>query len=65
MRVLELKLLDRSCEFFDLIGIETRGGVEAVYLHELADGLKARRVIGEWIGFYTTERPHSACALAG
>ena len=33
---------------------------EAVYLHELADGLKARRVLGEWIGFYTTERPHSA-----
>ena len=33
---------------------------EAVYLHELADGLKARRVIGEWIGCYTTERPHSA-----
>ena len=33
---------------------------EAVYLHELADGLKARRVIGEWIGFYTTERPHLA-----
>ena len=33
---------------------------EAVSLHELADGLKARRVIGEWIGFYTTERPHSA-----
>ena len=33
---------------------------EAVYLHELADGLKARRVIGEWICFYTTERPHSA-----
>ena len=26
------------------------------HLHELADGLKARRVIGEWIGFYTTER---------
>ena len=33
---------------------------EAVYLHELTDGLTARRVIGEWIGFYTTERPHSA-----
>ena len=33
---------------------------EAVSLHELADGLKARRVIGEWIGFYTTARPHSA-----
>ena len=32
---------------------------EAVYLHELADGLKARRVIGEWIGCYTTERPDS------
>ena len=29
---------------------------EAVYLNELADGFEARRV-GEWIGFYTTERP--------
>ena len=38
---------------------------EAVYLHELSDGLKARRVIGEWIGFYTTERPHSALGLWG
>jgi len=36
---------------------------EAVYLHELTDGFKAERVIGEWIGFYNTERPH--CALAG
>ena len=25
-----------------------------------ADGFKARRVIGEWIGFYNTQRPHSA-----
>ncbi len=33
---------------------------EAVYLHELTDGFKAQRVIGEWIGFYNTERPHSA-----
>ncbi len=33
---------------------------EAVYLHELADGFKAERVIGNWIGFYNTERPHSA-----
>ena len=33
---------------------------EAVYLHELADGFKAERVIGEWIDFYNTERPHSA-----
>ena len=33
---------------------------EAVYLHELTDGFTAERVIGEWIGFYTNERPHSA-----
>ena len=33
---------------------------EAVYLHEIADGFAARRVIGEWIGFYNTRRPHSA-----
>ena len=33
---------------------------EAVYLHEIADGFTARRVIGDWIGFYNTERPHSA-----
>ena len=33
---------------------------EAVYLHELTDGFKAERVIGEWIDFYNTGRPHSA-----
>jgi len=33
---------------------------EAVYLHELTDGFKAQRVIGTWINFYNTERPHSA-----
>ncbi len=33
---------------------------EAVYLHDLTDGFKAERVISEWIGFYNTERPHSA-----
>ena len=33
---------------------------EAIYLHELTDGFVARRVIGEWIGFYNTERSHSA-----
>jgi putative transposase len=33
---------------------------EAVYLHELIDGFVAERVIGEWIGFYNTERPHSS-----
>ncbi len=32
---------------------------EAVYLHELTDGFKADRVIGERIDFYNTERPHS------
>jgi len=35
---------------------------EAVYLHELTDGFKADRVIGEWIDFYNTVRPHSALA---
>ena len=33
---------------------------EVVYLHELTDGFHAERVIGEWIGFYNTERPHSS-----
>ncbi len=35
---------------------------EVVYLHELTDGFKAERVIGDWIGFYNTGRPHSALA---
>jgi len=35
---------------------------EAVYLHDLTDGFKAERVIGDWIDFYNTERPHSALA---
>ena len=33
---------------------------EAVYLHDLADGFEARLLIDGWIGFYNTERPHSA-----
>lgn len=33
---------------------------EAVYLHEMTDGFAAERVIGEWIAFYNTARPHSA-----
>jgi putative transposase len=33
---------------------------EAVYLHEITDGFAAARVIGAWITFYATERPHSA-----
>jgi len=35
---------------------------EAVYLHDMTDGFKAEQVIGEWIDFYNTERPHSALA---
>ena len=35
---------------------------EAVYLHDLTDGFRAERVIGDWIDFYNTERPHSALA---
>ena len=33
---------------------------EAVYLHELTDGFIAGQVIGEWIEFYNTARPHSS-----
>ena len=33
---------------------------EAVYLHELADGRVAERLIGSWIAFYNESRPHSA-----
>jgi len=33
---------------------------EAIYLHELTDGFVAERVIGEWVDFYNTERPHSS-----
>ena len=33
---------------------------EAVYLHELADGMQAERLIGSWFAFYNASRPHSA-----
>ena len=33
---------------------------EAVYLHELADGRDAMRVVGAWLRFYNALRPHSA-----
>jgi len=33
---------------------------EAIYLHEMSNGFVARRIIGEWITFYNTIRPHSA-----
>ncbi len=32
---------------------------EALYLHEITDGIKAKRIVDDWIGFYNTERPHS------
>jgi putative transposase len=32
---------------------------EAVYLHELTDGFKAKQVIDDWFNFYTNQRPHS------
>ena len=33
---------------------------EAVYLEEIADGFQARRIIGNWMTFYNTERPYSS-----
>ena len=33
---------------------------EAIYLYEMTDGFAASRVIGQWLAFYNTERPHSA-----
>ncbi len=33
---------------------------EAVYLEEIQDGFHARHVIGRWMKFYNTERPHSS-----
>ncbi len=33
---------------------------EAVYLHELVDGIEARRLIDGWFAFYSEERPHTA-----
>ena len=35
---------------------------EAVYLHELKGGFAAEQVIGEWITFHNTNRPHTALA---
>ena len=37
-----------------------RAAIRSVYLHELADGFVAQRVIDEWIEFYNEVRPHSA-----
>jgi putative transposase len=31
-----------------------------VMLHELPDGFVVEHVVGEWITFYNTDRPHTA-----
>lgn len=33
---------------------------EVIYLHELHDGFKAKRVIDQWMKFYNDDRPHTA-----
>ena len=33
---------------------------EAVYLHELRDGLDAERIVGTWVDFHNEVRPHSS-----
>ena len=33
---------------------------ECIYLNEIRDGFEAKRLIGDWIGFYNGERPHSS-----
>jgi len=33
---------------------------EAIYLAEMTDGFKTRRVITDWMDFYNTIRPHSS-----
>ena len=55
--------VDGRRRFMDKIFIERRWRslkYEAVYLHELEDGLAARRVVRDWIASYNDERPCSA-----
>ena len=33
---------------------------EAVYLHELTNGIEAHRVIADWMALYNNQRPHSS-----
>ena len=33
---------------------------EAIYLHEITDGFQAKQYIDDWVGFYNSERPHTA-----
>ena len=46
--------------FFSTISPHISILVQAIYLHELTAEVKAERIIGEWIDFYNTERPHSS-----
>ena len=55
--------MDGRSRFLDNIFIERLWRslkYEAVYLHELRDGLDAERIIGSWIDFYNEVRPHSS-----
>ena len=33
---------------------------EAIYLHEITDSFQAKQIIDDWVGFYNSERPHTA-----
>ena len=55
--------MDGRGRFLDNIFIKRLWGSlkrEAVHLRELADGLKAVRVIGRWMARYNDRRAHSA-----
>jgi len=55
--------MDGRGRYLDIIFIERLWRSlkqEAVYLHEIIDGFQAKRIINNWIGFYNTERPHTA-----
>ena len=55
--------MDGRCRYLDNIFIERLWRSlkqEAVYLHEITDGIQAKRIIDDWIGFYNSERPHTA-----
>jgi putative transposase len=32
----------------------------SVCMHEITDGFKAKQIIDNWLGFYNSERPHTA-----
>jgi putative transposase len=39
---------------------ETSGQFRRRSIHEITDGFQAKRIIDNWIGFYNSERPHTA-----